>query len=650
MLIKKFLKHPIAQYALNYFLAFLLFVICRIIFIIANQNYYSGIETSHLLTLIYSGLKFDFAAIFYLTVVSFIMMILPFKFVFNTLYQKIAKYFFIIPLVLGICANIFDAAFFSFNGRRTNFSFFKEFSNENNLFGIFLKGLIDFWPLTIAAIILIFIVIRFYYKPKTDFAEFSTKRYSLKVLPFTIICIYFFMAGLRGSFFIDADHRPMNMNNANEYIKKSNESAIVLNTPYCILRTAGKATFTNPKYFDDNELVSIFTPVHTPDNSAGEFKNMNVVIIILESFGKEYSGLFNNYKGFSPFMDSLYTEGLTFKNSFATGRKSIDAMPSILAGIPYLTDHFFMSMYSNNRVNSIASLLKSKGYYSAFYHGAPNGSMGFLHFARLAGFNDYFGMTEYCQDSSFNAMDDFDGHWAIWDEEFLQYYAKSMGKIPQPFVTVCFTATSHNPFRLPLRYKNQFPEGPHPITKCIEYTDNALRLFFNTMQQYPWFDNTLFVITADHTNQPLSKKYTTDRNIFSVPILFYQKNGIKKMSDKLFGQTDITPTILDYLNFYEPYIAFGHSYFDQNDTLGYVVNYSEPLYQISKGEYFLQFDGQNETGFFRPNTDVLLKTNLLGKYPAEEAEMLKILKAEIQSYHTRMIENNMTITETSTDK
>ena len=626
MTLKKILQLPIMQYAVNFFTAFALFFICRVIFVIANQNIYGQINFSHYFTLFQGGIKYDFAALFYLTVVSLVMMILPFKFAFNETYRNIAKWFFIIPVSLGIFANIFDAAFFPFNARRTNFSFFKEFSNENNLFGIFFKGLFDYWYLTLAAAVLIFLLVKFYYNPKVTKEDFSIKKYSLKVLPLTLLFIYFFLAGVRGSFFIDADHRPMNMNNANEYIKKSNESAIVLNTPYCILRTSGDIAFSDPKYFDRGELEQIYSPVHIP-KPEGEFKPMNVVILILESFGKEYSGFFNGNEGYTPFLDSLYQNGLTFRHSFATGRKSIDAMPSNLAGIPYLTDHFFMGMYSNNKVNSIATLLKSKGYYSAFYHGAPNGSMGFLHFANLAGFDNYFGMTEYCGDTAFNAMNDFDGHWAIWDEEFLQYYAK----------------TSHNPFRIPEKYKERFKEGPQPITKCIQYTDNAIRNFFNAMKKYSWFENTLFVITADHTNQALSSEYTTDRNVFKVPILFYQQGGIQKVSDKLFCQTDITPTVLDFLNFDKPYIAFGNSYFSKTDTLGYVVNFSEPLYQISMGKYFLQFDGKQETGFFIPSEDVFLTHNLKGKFQSEEEKMLNLLKAEIQQYHIRMIENNLTI-------
>ena len=165
------------------------------------------------------------------------------------------------------------------------------------------------------------------------------------------------------------------------------------------------------------------------------------------------------------------------------------------------------------------------------------------------------------------------------------------------------------------------------------------------MKQYPWFKNTLFVITADHTNQNLSREYVTDRNVFKVPILFYHEGGIKNVSEKLFGQTDIMPTVLDYLNFDKPYIAFGNSYFDTSDTTGYVVNFSEPLYQIEMDGLFLQFDGRKETGLFRPATDVMLKRNLKGRYHEQEEKMLNLLKAEVQQYHIRMIENNLTITE-----
>ncbi len=133
MSLKNLIKHPIAQYAVNYLITFALFMICRTIFILANGNIYGDIEPSHYLTLFKGGTKYDFAAIFYLTAVSFFMMIMPFRFALNGTYKRIAKYLFLIPVSIGIFANIFDAAFFPFNGRRTNFTFFNEYQKENKL-------------------------------------------------------------------------------------------------------------------------------------------------------------------------------------------------------------------------------------------------------------------------------------------------------------------------------------------------------------------------------------------------------------------------------------------------------------------------------------------------------------------------------------
>lgn len=306
MKLKQLLKLSAVEYVINFIVAVFVFGLCRVVFYVSNIDFYSGNDFPHIVRLFFGGLRFDIAAIFYLTIISFVMLILPFRFTFKKNYRTIAKYFFVIPISFGVLVNVFDAAFFRFNARRTNFSFFNEFSNENNLFGIFVRGLLDYWYLDIVAVGLIFIMVKFYWSCKLDDTDCWSKKYTVKVLPLTLLMIYFFMAGIRGSFFIDADHRPMNMNNANEYIKKSNESAVVLNTPYCIIRTAGKITFSNPHYFDDDKLENIYSPIHCYKKETS-FKKLNVVILILESFGKEYSGLLNrdlfgeSYKGYTPF-------------------------------------------------------------------------------------------------------------------------------------------------------------------------------------------------------------------------------------------------------------------------------------------------------------------------------------------------------------
>ena len=162
-------------------------------------------------------------------------------------------------------------------------------------------------------------------------------------------------------------------------------------------------------------------------------------------------------------------------------------MPSVLVSIPSIAEPFILTACFNNNMQSLPYLLDREGYHSSFFHGAPNGSMGYLAFSNLIGIDQYFGMNEY------GNKRDFDGYWAIWDEEFFQYFAGKLGEISQPFISTIFSASSHHPFILPERYKGIFPEGPHPINRCIGYTDMALRRFFNTASKQPWFRNTLFV-------------------------------------------------------------------------------------------------------------------------------------------------------------
>src|SRR5690606_3286191 len=122
------------------------------------------------------------------------------------------------------------------------------------------------------------------------------------------------------------------------------------------------------------------------------------------SFSKEFFGAFNKdknngtYTGYTPFLDSLTGHSLSFTYSFSNGRKSIDGLPSVVSSIPSLGVPYFLSPYSGNRINSLASLLKEKGYHSSFFHGAPNGSMGFEAFMNIAGFEAYYGLSEYGDD------------------------------------------------------------------------------------------------------------------------------------------------------------------------------------------------------------------------------------------------------------
>ena len=294
-------------------------------------------------------------------------------------------------------------------------------------------------------------------------------------------------------------------------------------------------------------------------------------------------------------------------------------------------------------MTSIAGELDNKGYYTAFFHGAPNGSMGFQAFARTVGFKDYYGLDEYSQAAGHDADKDFDGTWAIWDEPFMQYYCEEMSTFKEPFMTSIFTASSHHPYVIPDEYKQTFHEGTLPIHKCIRYTDNALRKFFEKAKKQKWFNNTLFVITADHTNQSCHESYQNDLGVFKVPIIFYAPGDTTltgMRNDIIAQQIDIMPTVLGYLGYDKPYVAFGCDLLSTPPQQTFAVNYANDIYQYVKGEYLLQFDGNGTRAVYNFKSDPLLKHNLVGKVDCSSMELE--LKAIIQQYMQRMNENRLT--------
>lgn len=625
----------------NLLLSLVLFMLGRVVFLAMNYEFYGEHLTMGLLAEMFrGGLMFDLSAMVYVNALYILMMLLPWSGKEKRAYQLSAKVIFCLFNGIALVANLTDTVYFKFTGRRTTATIFQEFENEGNIGTVLGSELINHWFLVVLFGLLMWGVWKLYYNPVTQKREGFNKVYYITQVSALLIAIPLCVVAIRGG--IGKAVRPIAISNANQYINRPIEAGVVLNTPFSIIRTIGKKPFEVPDYLSEKEMEQTFTPLHQP--KGGEvFTPKNVVVFILESFGTEYVGVYNqaldegNYKGYTPFLDSLITKSYSFDYSYGNGRKSIDGMPSVLSSIPMFVEPFFVTPAALNKVSGIAGeLTGKKGYYSAFFHGAQNGSMGFQAFARATGFKDYFGKTEYNQEPAYNGDDDFDGTWAIWDEEFFQFFCDKITSFRQPFVTAMFSATSHHPFAVPERYQGVFPKGTKPIHQCIGYTDNALRLFFEKAKKQPWFNNTLFVITADHTNQTDHSLYQTDYGVFAVPVIFYDPGaGLQGRGKGIAQQIDIMPTVLGYLGYDQPYIAFGCDLFQTPVTEQYAVNYFNGVYQYFKGDYILQFDGEKVVAVYDYKTDPLQKHNIVGRILPQK-DMERELKAIIQQYMTRM--------------
>ena len=629
----KFLAYTI----FNILIAYIIFGICRLVFFISNIEYFPNIEANNILQIIKGGLIFDTAGIIYLNGLYIVLMLIPLPWRKTKSWQCFSKWIFIVINSIAIIINFADSVYFKYTNRRTTASVFSEFGEEENISKVIGNEVLNNYILVILGILLIYAMYKIYRNPiKNDITKKekqSVKHIILYYLTSLIIfasVIPLCIAGIRGGFAHST--RPITIGNANQYVNRPIESAIVLNTPFSIIRTIGKTVYENPNYFTIEELNKIYSPIHTPSNN--NFRKLNVVVIILESIGEEYIEY-----GYAPFLKTLQEKGLSFKYSYSNGRKSIDGMPSVLSSIPMFIEPYFVTHYSTNDISGIAAELNKVGYHTAFFHGAPNGSMGFQAFAKTSCWQEYYGMDEY------NNNSDFDGMWAIWDEPFMQFFANKMSEFKEPFATSVFTASSHHPFNIPTEYKDIFKEEEgHPILKCVRYTDNALKKFFETAEKQDWYKNTLFVITADHTNASLHEEFLTDAGLFRVPIIFYMPNeDINGDNSKVAQQIDIMPTVLNYLNYPNTYLAFGKDLLKSDNYENWAINYNSGIYQFFDEDYMIQFDGNKPIALYNFKTDTLLKNNLLGNDHMQESDMLNKCKAIIQEYIMRMTTNSLVI-------
>lgn len=618
-------KSSIALFLKRFFLIVIIYQLSRVLFYCINIEQFGGFT----LETFAGSLLFDLAAIAYINILFLIFHLIPGNFKYKPIYQRVLKISFYTINLVFIGTNFIDIIYYRFTGRRSTFSMITVRGMEKETVGLIPSFLKEFWY--IAVIFILISVILWKLIPnlkKINLLETVTRKDYYKQTAYFILSLVIILLMGRGGL----QKKPIKIVDAIKYGALSN-SPLVLNTPFCILKTiVKKEDIDKVHYFDDKELVSIYNPIISLQSTNPTTKK-NVVILILESFGDENVG-----RGQTPFLDSLITKSYYFKNGFANGKVSIDAVPSILSSIPSLMNNsFILSSYSLNKINGLPKILKKEGYSTSFFHGAFNGSQNFDQYAKVAGFDQYFGKDQYV------GKDAFDGKWGIFDEEFLQFYASKLNTFKKPFFSSLFTISSHNPYIIPEKYKNKFPKGSTVIQESIAYSDYSLRRFFDTAKKHDWYNNTLFVISADHTScegdQAIDK---TNIGKFSIPILFFDPSNpeLVGIDEKNFQQIDIMPSILDYLNVKTNMISFGKSYKSKDN---FVVYYLQGTYHCIQDDYYLTFADNKATGLYNWKKDILLKNNLIQTENSKVNKIEKFLKAYIQSFNERVINNKLTI-------
>jgi phosphoglycerol transferase MdoB-like AlkP superfamily enzyme len=605
---------------------FVLYSICRILFYAFNHSSFQDITTTELLSILFYGLRFDAFSVAATNALYILLCSLPFKFYYSKIYQKITSIVFIITNGIALSLNFIDFAYFPFIQKRTTYDVGNlVFGGQTEFINLIPHFIADFWYILLLFIICIWGLITIHLKIKRnqtfESAPLSVKKISYSFLVFILISGTTVL-GIRGGL----QRIPIVLMDAANYTNPK-YIPIIINTPFSILKSADLTEIKPLNFYNETELNNYYSPIHQADT--GLFKNDNVCVIILESFSKEFTGI-SNRKSYTPFLDSLISQSILFTNAISNGKTSVNGIPAITASMPcFLENQYLNSMYSNNALQTLPNLLKTKGYNSVFYHGGSNGTMNFNSYAQLAGYDSYYGRNEYNNDI------DYDGQWGIWDEPFLKKTATEISTLKQPFFTSIFTLSSHNPYLVPEKYKNKFPKGNYEIHQCVGYTDYSLKQFFEEAKKQPWFKNTLFVITPDHTATSEDPFYSNIVGQHSIPILFYKQNIQPTIITKTVQNIDILPTILDYLNFDKPYYSFGQSMFSSKTQP--VIFYNSPYYCCIADSNCYIINNYKITEKYNYKIDSLLQKN--ENINSNDNELLKFCKAYIQCYTNDVIKN-----------
>lgn len=620
----------------------LLFGFMRWLFYFVNIENFAHLNIWQLLHIMWGGIRYDLVVIAIVNLPFIALMTIPFHFRYNFYYQRITNVLFVLFNSVALLFNLIDVIFFRYIAKRTTSEVFAFFGNTaENTGSLLFTFLADFWYMLLIFFILVFLLIRVvtWFISHSPVPVVTLRWYitqSLIFIGFAAVAVIFGRGGLQ--------LKPISLINAANYTESKNIS-LLINTPFSIMQTVGKQSISKLNYFNEQQIEAVYNPVHISfslnltDSIPFNTETPNIVILIIESMGREFIGYYNPDKvGITPFLDSLLKQSITFKG-FANGKRSIEALPSIMAGLPSLMDKEFQATpFIANHILGLGTILKSKGYQTAFFHGGNNGTMRFDDFSQIAGFDKYYGRNEYANDA------DFDGKWGIYDEPYLQYFARQLNGFTPPFAAGLFTLSSHHPYHLPDQYKDAFPLASNDMEATFSYIDHALKKFFQTASTMPWFKNTVFVITADHTPEKSHfSDYIPYWSLYGIPIAFYfpqMDNGLN--INRIAQHTDIMPTLAALTKTEMPLVAFGNNLFDTTSK-SFAVNYLSGIYQMIHNDTLVLFSNQKTIEMYDLVRDPTQKNNLLEAQnnAAEKQEMF--FKALLQQYNNRLIDNALIV-------
>jgi phosphoglycerol transferase MdoB-like AlkP superfamily enzyme len=294
----------------------------------------------------------------------------------------------------------------------------------------------------------------------------------------------------------------------------------------------------------------------------------NLVLIVEESLGAQYVSNLGGAK-LTPELDKLAQTGWNFRRAYATGTRSVRGLEAVSAGFPpTVADAVLRLPGSQTRFFTLAQLLKEQGYRSRFIYG------GEAHFDNMKSFFLGNGFDELYEQSSFESPE-FVGTWGASDEDMFNKLHQLLGQDKeQPSLTLAFSVSNHSPWEYPAG-RIQVEGDPATVENTVRYADWAIGDFFKKARESDYWDNTVFLIVADHDSRVGGANLVPLRH-FHIPALILGAGVPSRQDERIISQIDLAPTLLSLMGIESEHPMIGRDLTQQDSDramMQYFENY-----------------------------------------------------------------------------
>lgn len=358
----------------------------------------------------------------------------------------------------------------------------------------------------------------------------------------------------------------------------------------------------------------------------------NIVLITIESMSASFMEHFGNPDGITPNLDSIYRQGIAFEQCFATGNRTVRGLEALTLSLPPCPGQSIIKRPNNGDMNSTGALLRERGYDTYFFYG------GNSYFDNMQTFFAGNGYRVIDKNNYTPAEITFANIWGVCDEDAYSKVLRSLDEradtTSAPFFAHILTVSNHRPYTYPAD-RIPIPNDSKSRAGGVMYSDYALGRFFAEASRQPWFENTVFLLSADHcassagkTEIPL-EKYHIPALIFA-PGLF-----APQQVDKVVSQIDLMPTLLSLLDMdYDSHFYGQNALADNFNERAFIATYQDLGYL--EGDIFTILSPVNRAEQYKVSAIDDDRYNLI---PAEELVAPELLDRAISLYQTSSLWN-----------